>query len=131
MSTINKVIFKAYDVRGRYPDELNEAAVSEIVSVLAKKFGKGKVAVGHDTRLSSPALYKSALNALVASGQSLVAVPLGPCTTPMFYFLCNELKAAGGVMVTASHAPKEFNGLKVVNEKGEVVSGSEILKWII
>lgn len=128
---MKKEIFKAYDIRGRYPDEINEEAVAEIARALAKKFGSGKVVVGHDARLSSPAIYKSILATLVASGQSLVAIPLGPCTTPMFYFSARKSKAVGGVMVTASHAPKEFNGLKVVGAKGEVLSGEEIKKWII
>ena len=127
---IPDTIFKAYDVRGRYPEEINESAVAEIISVLAKHWEKGKIVVGHDTRLSSPSLYKSVLDTLATNHQSLVAVPLGLCTTPMFYFLANEMKASGGIMVTASHAPKEFNGLKVL-DGGEVISGAEILKWII
>ncbi len=60
----------------------------------------------------------------------LKIVPVGMMTTPMLYFLVNRLKAAGGLMVTASHNPKEYNGLKVVGPKAEMVSGKEVLKWI-
>ncbi len=136
-------IFKAYDIRGRYPEEINEAAVKKIVSALVGKFGKKKIVVGHDARLSSPALSAAVAQSLVVSSdaigrradpgrrlrKSLVIVPLGQCTTPMFYFWCHKLKLPG-IMVTASHNPKDFNGLKVVGPTGEVISGSEIKKWI-
>ncbi|TSC83090.1 MAG: phosphomannomutase [Parcubacteria group bacterium Gr01-1014_19] len=126
---MKEVIFKAYDVRGRYPDEINEEAVAETASVLAKRWKKGKVLIGHDARLSSPSLYKAISRSLVVGRKSLVVVSLGECTTPMFYFWCHRLKSPG-IMITASHNPKDFNGLKVVGPTGEVISGSEIKKWI-
>ncbi|MDP1719197.1 MAG: hypothetical protein Q8L24_02110 [bacterium] len=129
MGEINRSIFKAYDIRGKYPDEINEKAVAEIAAVLAGHFKRGKVVIGHDARLSSPALYKAASRSLVISNSLLEIVPIGRCTTPMFYFTARKLKAAG-IMITASHMPKEFNGLKVVNAKGEVVSGTEIFKLL-
>lgn len=125
---INSNIFKAYDVRGKYPSEINEEAVSEIASGLARNFKKGAVVVGHDTRLSSPSLYKSVLRSLKIKKIKIIQV--GMMTTPMLYFLVNRLKAAGGVMVTASHNPKEYNGLKVVGPKAAPISGKEVLKWI-
>lgn len=127
---IPDTIFKAYDIRGHYPDEINESAVAEIASVLSERWKAGRVVVGHDARLSSPSLYRSILNALATSRQSLVAVPIGLCTTPMFYFWCHKLKLPG-IMITASHNPKDFNGLKVVGSGGAIISGSEINKWII
>ncbi len=135
MCGMNPTIFKAYDIRGKYPEEINENAVSEIIAVLAKHFGKGRIVVAHDARLSSPALYKSALQSLKisppAGGSKLEIIVVGPTTTPMLYFLVNKLKAVGGIMVTASHNPKEFNGLKIVGKKAAPISGEEIKKWII
>lgn len=136
MSSINRKIFKAYDVRGKYPSEINEAAVEEIARAVAGHFGKrAKIVVGHDARLSSPSLYKSVLKSLKANsslaGQAkLKAIPAGIMTTPMLYFLVNELDADGGIMVTASHNPKEYNGLKVVGKKARPISGKEIQKLI-
>lgn len=127
--SLDKSIFKAYDVRGRYPAEINEEAVKIIGEVLAGHFKKGKIVLGLDARLSSPSLYGELKR--IFSGGDFDLELVGSCTTPMFYFLCNEMKAAGGIMVTASHAPKDFNGLKVVGGNGEVISGTDILKWII
>ncbi|MDO8430286.1 MAG: hypothetical protein Q7S73_02890 [bacterium] len=123
---IKKSIFKAYDIRGKYPKELNEEAVFEIASALGRHFGpKSRLLVGRDGRLSSPSLFKSVLKGL---GKDLEIIDGELMTTPMLYFLVNELKADGGIMVTASHNPKEYNGLKVVGKNARPVSGSEILK---
>ena len=119
-------IFKAYDIRGKYPEELNEKAVSEIIPALAKHFGGDRIIVGHDTRLSSPKLYKAVLKSLLASGYALNPIPVGMITTPMLYFLVNKLKVRGGIMITASHNPKEYNGLKVMDKKTGVMNGKEI-----
>lgn len=129
---INPKIFKAYDIRGKYPGELNEGAVFEIVKVVGNNFGNGaKLVVGHDARLSSPSLYKAALQALKDKKLKVKVISAGLMTTPMLYFLVNELRASGGVMVTASHNPKEFNGLKVVKKGARPVSGEEIKKLVM
>jgi phosphomannomutase len=119
-------IFKAYDIRGRYPEEINEAAVTEIVKVLAKYFRKGKIVVGHDARLSSPSLYKAVLQSLKIENLKLKIEAVGLVTTPMLYFLVTKLKATGGIMITASHNPKEYNGLKVVGPNVSMISGKEV-----
>lgn len=122
MGGIDQKIFKAYDVRGKYPSEFNEAAASAIAKALGKHFGKGaKLVVGHDARLSSPSIYRAVL-------KNLKGVKVGLVTTPMIYFLVNRLKADGGIIVTASHNPKEYNGLKVVGRKARPISGKEILE---
>ena len=121
-------IFKANDIRGKYPDELNEEAAGQIAAVLAKHWSSGKVVVAHDARLSSPALYNAVIHKLKTYNLNLITVGLS--TTPMFYFLVNELKAAGGVMITASHNPKEYNGFKIVGSRAEVISGKEIWELI-
>lgn len=121
---MNKGIFKAYDIRGIYPNEINEEVVSEISQVLRKKlFQEGKIIIARDARLSSPKLYEAVLQGLEGS-----AYDVGMATTPMFYFLVNKLNAAGGIMITASHNPKEYNGLKIVGKNAEMVGGEEILK---
>lgn len=128
---INPKIFKAYDIRGKYPEELNEDAVFEIAEAVGKYFGRGaKIVVGHDARLSSPSLYKSALRALKDKKLRIKVIPAGLMTTPTLYFLVNELRASGGVMVTASHNPKEFNGLKVVKKGARPVSGLEVAQIV-
>lgn len=135
-------IFKAYDVRGRYPSEVNERVVSRIAAALAghfdlrlttnnlrpatKKKRKTVVVIGHDARLSSPALYRALRKSLVASRTSLVILPAGRITTPMLYFLVNRHRAAGGIMVTASHNPPEWNGLKAVGRGAVPISGREV-----
>jgi len=137
---INSKIFKAYDVRGKYPEEINEEAVFEIVRRFSKIF-RGKIVVGRDARLSSPSLYKAVLRGLrgepkVKSKKLLYPLPptlypVGIITTPMLYFLVNHLKADGGIMVTASHNPKEYNGLKVVGKNARPISGLTIRKLVI
>ena len=133
---VNQSIFKAYDIRGKYPKEINEKAVAEIVEGLmpyferkAKSAKRKAIVIGHDARLSSPQLYKAVITNLRRS-QRLRLVPMGMITTPMLYFFVNKLKAIGGIMVTASHNPKEFNGLKVVGPKAEMISGETIKKVI-
>jgi len=128
-------IFKAYDIRGKYPQEINEKIVSEII----RRFfnSKFKIIIGHDARLSSPSLYKAAIKQLkIQSAPSanwrrrtkLKIVPAGMTTAPMLYFLVNKLNADFGIMLTASHNPKEYNGLKIVGKNAVPISGKEILR---
>lgn len=127
-------IFGAYDIRGRYPGDINESILAEIIPAVVKilkKKGMTKIIVGHDARLSSPSLYKAVirtLKSLQTKNYKLQTITSGMITTPMLYFLVNKLKAAGGIMVTASHNPKEYNGLKVVCRNATPISGKEILK---
>jgi phosphomannomutase len=121
-------IFKTYDIRGIYPKEINESVIREIGAGLVKMFGGGTVIIGRDGRLSSPALYRAILREFKRNRKKIKIIAAGLITTPMLYFLVNKLKARGGVMVTASHNPKEYNGLKIVGEKAKMISGKEILK---
>jgi phosphomannomutase/phosphoglucomutase len=122
-------IFGAYDIRGRYPEEINERVVRMIAEALSQTlFRRGRIVVAHDVRLSSPSLYRAVLSAF--RGRAAKVVRVGLATTPMLYFLVNELKAQGGIMVTASHNPAEENGLKIVGRGGRPKSGREILKLI-
>jgi phosphomannomutase len=127
---MEKSIFRAYDVRGKYPKEINEATVEKITAVLARHFKKGEIVVGHDARLSSPKLYKAVIGAIKKENPKLSVVKLGLITTPLLYFLVNRIGATAGIVVTASHNPKDYNGLKVVGRDAEPLSGKEIWKLV-
>lgn len=122
---INPSIFKAYDIRGRYPEEINEETVAEIADWLGGFFNAGRLVIGRDNRLSSPQLY-AVLRRRLKRFSSLQLLEAGLITTPALYFLVNDLKTKGGVMITASHNPKEYNGLKIVGPKAEMISGHKI-----
>ena len=101
-----KEIFEAYDIRGIYPDEINADIASNIVGYIVRDFIKsGKVVVGRDIRVGSWKMYKAVVRSFKRNG--IKVEKAGIITTPMLYFLVNNINASGGVMVTASHNPKE------------------------
>ncbi len=102
-------IFKAYDVRGVVPDELDEEAAHAIGAAFADWSGVSAVAVGHDCRLSSPALAAAVRDGVVSRGTDVVDI--GLASTDLLYFASGKLDVAG-VMLTASHNPPEYNGMK-------------------
>lgn len=104
-------IFKAYDVRGLVPGELTPADARRIGGAAARFLGGGPVAVGRDARTHSPALCEELVAGLREAGAEVV--DLGLVATPMLYFAVDHLGLAGGVMVTASHNPAEYNGFKL------------------
>jgi phosphomannomutase / phosphoglucomutase len=112
--------FKAYDIRGRVPDELNEDLARRIGVALAGQLENGPVVVGHDVRLASPALQAALSAGLRASGRDVIDI--GLCGTEEVYFQTDHLQAAGGVMVTASHNPMDYNGMKLVREHARPIS---------
>lgn len=111
-------VFKAYDIRGVYPEELNKELAFKIgfatVKFLQAKSPNDKLnlVVGEDARISSPALRGAIIDAVTRAGANVKYI--GLCTTPLFYFSVNKLKADGGIMVTASHNPPHYGGLKIV-----------------
>ncbi len=113
--------FKAYDIRGRVPDELNAPLAERIGAGMAALLGPGPVVVGHDIRLSSPDLMKAAIAGLTASGREVIDI--GLCGTEEVYFQTFNRQAAGGIMVTASHNPMDYNGMKLVREQSKPISG--------
>lgn len=127
---MNAKIFKAYDIRGKYPEDFNASDVFKIAQALARFFKKGKIIVGYDARIDSHRLYQSVIKGLTSSNSDLKVLKTGMITTPMMYFLVNSLKTRGGIMITASHNPKEFNGLKVVGRASALMSGLEIKKLL-
>lgn len=113
--------FKAYDVRGRVPDELNEDVAYRIGRATADVLGEGPVVLGRDIRLTSGALQDALASGLNDAGRDVIDI--GLCGTEEVYFATPHLNAAGGIMVTASHNPMDYNGLKLVREGSRPISG--------
>ena len=103
-------IFKAYDVRGIYPEEINERLVEQIGRAYVEYTNAKRVAVGSDKRVSSPSLFAALIKGITEGGADVV--DLGLLSTPMLYFASSKLDVDGAIMVTASHNPGEYNGLK-------------------
>lgn len=108
-------IFKAYDIRGVYPDELDEELARKIGNAFAVHIGKGPLVVGRDMRTSSPSLAEAVIEGITDAG--IDVIDIGMCTTPMSYYAIGSLETAGGLMTTASHNPGRYNGFKASREK--------------
>ncbi len=104
-------IFKAYDIRGTYPEEINKETAYLIGRAIASFVGKGRIAVGKDMRGSSDELEEGLVEGILDEG--LDVVKLGLATTPMVYFSSGKLEVDGAVMITASHNPSWYNGFKI------------------
>lgn len=118
--------FKAYDIRGRVPDELDEALSEKIGHAFACHFKPQTVAVGHDIRLSSPAISNALAKGFLDSGVDVI--DLGMCGTEEIYFAAASLDVDGGIIVTASHNPVDWNGMKMVLKDAVPVSGDSGLR---
>jgi phosphomannomutase len=108
-------IFKAYDIRGVYPKEINEEIVYRIGKAYVEFLKPKKIAIGRDVRSSSESLFEALVKGITEQGCDVVDIGLS--STPMLYFSVVEYGYDGGIMITASHNPKEYNGLKIVREK--------------
>jgi phosphomannomutase len=115
-------VFKAYDVRGIYPGQLDEAGAEAIGRAYVEQFEPRRMAVGRDMRLSSPAMQEALMRGATAAGADVL--DLGRVGTEMVYFAVGSLGLEGGIMVTASHNPKQYTGLKLVR-RGALPVGSE------
>jgi phosphomannomutase/phosphoglucomutase len=111
---INEKIFREYDIRGIYGTDLT----GEFANILGKAFGsyiqqlgEKQVIVGYDNRISSPILFENLRNGILSTGADVISI--GMCTTPMYYFAKKEHSYMCGIMITASHNPKEYNGFKI------------------
>ena len=113
--------FKAYDVRGLYPEELDEAGAYAIGRAFVEQFEPASIAVGRDVRLSSPSMAHAVMEGAADGGSDVF--DLGMVGTEMLYFAVGELKLDGGVMVTASHNPKQYTGMKIVRRGALPVGG--------
>ncbi len=128
---LNKSIFKSYDVRGIYPGELNEEAAFAIGQAFVKHTGAKNVVVGFDARLSSPALFEFLTKGLAATGAKVTSI--GQTPTEGLYFAVGNYDFDAGIMITASHNPKEYNGFKMIKKQGNdltIVRGLDLLPFI-
>lgn len=134
--TIDSSIFKAYDVRGTYPDQMNEEVAYKIgrsiAAFLAEESGKAvgdlTVGVGRDMRLSAPAMAAKYIEGLTEAGANVLDI--GQVGTEVLYWIVNHRKLDGGAMVTASHNPAAYTGAKLVRAKALPLSGDSGIKEI-
>lgn len=120
--------FKAYDIRGRVPDELNEDVAYRLGRAFARTVAAGPVIVGYDIRRDSPAFAEAIMRGLNDEGRDVIDIGLGG--TEEVYFQTFHRKVAGGIMVTASHNPIDYNGMKLVREGARPISGDSGLRDI-
>jgi phosphomannomutase len=121
--------FGAYDIRGIYGDTITESFAFSLGNALSTYLGKGKlIAVGHDSRLSSPALTEALISGIEVAGNK--AENLGLASTPRVYWHGSQSQFAGSVAVTASHLPAKHNGFKICREQGMPISSEDGLKEI-
>jgi phosphomannomutase len=135
--SINPKIFRAYDIRGLYKKDLEEKAFYDLAQIFIaylkseQKFPSykksGEILVARDIRLSSPSLAKAFIKGAIDAGINVLDA--GTATTPMFYHGVGKLGVSGGAMITASHNPKEYNGIKPVKRGGLAVSGKELYQF--
>lgn len=113
-------VFKAYDIRGVYPSEINEELFEKIGRAYVALFRPQKLAIGRDVRTSSPKLFRALVRGVASAGADVVDI--GTITTDMLYFAVGYYGYDGGMTVTASHNPKEYNGLKMVKRGPGAIS---------
>jgi phosphomannomutase len=118
---LDPAVFKAYDVRGVYPDELDEDGAEAIGRAYVEQFEPRRIAVGRDMRLSSPQMQAAAIRG--AAGAGAEVLDLGMIGTEMLYFAVGSLGLDGGIAVTASHNPKQYTGMKIVRRGALPVGG--------
>ena len=127
---ISKSIFREYDIRGIYPEQINEEVVYKIAKAISVKClneGISEICIARDGRLSGEKLLFALENSLSKNGIDVINT--GMATTPLLYFAAKKSKCKSGVMITGSHNPKNYNGIKlIINDKA--VSGTEIYNLI-
>ncbi|MDF2927820.1 MAG: algC 2 [Anaerospora sp.] len=128
MGEFKRTAFKAYDIRGKVPDELNEELAYRIGRAYVELLGAKTVVIGRDIRLSSVALAAALTRGITDAGCNVVDI--GLCGTEQVYFATFYLKTDGGIMVTASHNPMDYNGLKLVRAGSKPISGDTGLRDI-
>src|SRR5215813_12674246 len=113
--------FKAYDIRGIYPSELDEEGAEAVGRALVEVFEPRRIAVGHDMRVSSPGMAEAVIRGASQAGAEVLE--LGLVGTEMLYFAVGQLGLDGGIAVTASHNPKQYTGMKIVRAGALPVGG--------
>ena len=128
MSELIKSIFREYDIRGIFPDELNEDSIAKIAKCIAQKCYQESVAevvIARDGRLSGPSLLESLQESLNRHG--INTINIGLATSPLLYYAAKKQASKSGIMITGSHNPRNYNGIKLVIDD-EPVSGTEIFE---
>jgi len=115
-------IFKAYDIRGIYPDQLNESTAEKIGRAFTDFLGAKKIVVGRDMRPHSKPIFDALAKGIIEQGADVI--DLGMCSTPMSYFANGRLGAEGSIIITASHNPAEWNGFKLCRKEAIPISGA-------
>lgn len=123
---VTDAAFKAYDIRGKVPEELNEEIAYRVGRAFVAHFGAKTVVVGRDMRLTGPAFFAAVAKGVTDAGADVIDI--GMVGTEMVYFGTSYFHADGGIMITASHNPAEYNGLKIVKQDSRPVSGDTGLK---
>ena len=121
MTKVDQKIFKAYDIRGTYPDQLNEEVAYKVGRALVEYLNPKTVAVGRDMRLSSPKLHEELTRGIVEGGCDVIDI--GLVSTDCLYFAVGKFGYDAGVMITASHNPPEYNGFKMCQKEAVPLSG--------
>ena len=125
---MNISCFKAYDIRGRIPDQLNDDIAYRVGRAYAQFLQPDAVVVGQDVRPTSPSLTQALIKGLTEGGADVLDI--GLCGTEEVYFATSHTGADGGIMVTASHNPSDYNGMKLVREGSRPISGDSGLDAI-
>ena len=118
--TIKISSFKAYDIRGQLPHEINSEIAYRVGNATAEYLSAKKMILGRDIRASSKELSESMASGLMDAGVDVIDI--GECGTENVYYATGELKSCGGIMVTASHNPSDYNGFKIVSESAKPIS---------
>jgi len=125
---MNQNIFKAYDIRGIYPSEINESDAFKIAQAFAEVLKPKIVALGRDIRVSSNSLWESAKEGFLKAGVNVIDI--GKISTDMLYFAVSNYGYDGGITITASHNPKEYNGMKLVTKGSAPIYSDYLLPEI-
>ena len=123
MNSVDSKIFKAYDIRGIYPEEFNEEIAYKIGRAFVAYLQPKNVAVGRDMRLSSPQIWESLTRGITQGGSNVVDI--GLCSTDGLYFAVGKFGYDAGIMITASHNPPEYNGMKMCKKEAVPLSGEQ------
>lgn len=121
-------IFKAYDIRGTYPDEIDADMARRIGAAFAAFLGAKRLVVGRDMRTMAPAIEDAVIEGILSQGCDVLDV--GLASTPMVYYCIGKLPCDGGLCVTASHNPKQFIGFKLCREEAKPLSGDSGIREI-
>ena len=121
-------IFKAYDIRGTVPDQLDATTAHRVGRATARFLGAAQLVVGRDARAHSPELVEALVRGVNEEGVDVL--DLGLAATPMVYYAVDQLAAGGGIMLTASHNPAAYNGFKICRENAIPVGGETGLSEI-